>query len=131
MKTNFYGFLIALLLNATIVFAIPGVNPFTSTDTTTSVTMLKASVDGLQCTSTDKRSQLTWSVSNNELAGQLELERSVNGAPFKTIAIIFTTEQKGTAEYAYRDNSVTASTMYRVKIVENNGKATYSTAVSR
>jgi len=131
MKTNFYGFLTALLLNATIVFAIPGVNPFTSSDISISAKMLKASVNGLQCTSTDTRSQLTWSVSNNELAGQLELERSVKGAAFKTIAIIFPGEQKGNAEYAYRDNSVSTSTMYRVKIVENSGKATYSTVVSR
>lgn len=131
MKTNFYGLLIALLLNATIAIAYPGVNPFTSTDSTNLPTAPKVSVEGLQCTLTDARTQLTWSVSNNELADQLELERSVNGAPFKTAAIIFPLEQKGTAEYAYRDNYVNANTQYRIRIVEGNGKSAYSTVVSR
>jgi hypothetical protein len=131
MKTNFYGFLIALLLNATIAFAYPRIAPFTSNDTTTAVTAAKASVDGLQCTSTDKRTQLSWNVNNNELTDQLELERSVNGSAFKTIAIIFPTEDKGIAEYAYRDSNVNANTSYRVKIVEKSGKASYSSSVTR
>lgn len=131
MKTNLYGFVIALLLNATIAIAYPGNTPFTATDSTTSSTAPKATVAGLQCTSTDKRTQLTWSVSNNEMTGQLELERSVNGKAFKTAAIIFTTEETGTAEYAYRDNSVNSKTTYRIKVVQKNGKIEYSTVVSR
>lgn len=131
MKTNFYGFLIALLLNATIAIAYPGAHPFTSSDSTTSVTAPTASVDGLQCSSTDKRTQLTWSVGNNEMAGQLELERSVNGSAFKTIAIIFPTEEKGSSEYAYRDNNMGATAMYRIKIIEKSGKKAYSTSINR
>ncbi len=131
MKTNFYGFIIALLLNATIAMAYPGTNPFTSKDSTSSVSAPKASVEALQCTSTDKRTQLTWSVNNNEGAGQLELERSVNGSSFKTVAIIFTTEDKGTAEYAFRDSNVAANSSYRVKIIDKKGDATYSSVVSR
>lgn len=130
MKTNFYGFVIALLLNATIAIAYPG-GPFTTTDSTTSSTAPKASVTGFQCTSTDKRTQLTWSVNNNEMTGQLELERSVNGKEFKTIAIIFTTEETGTAEYAYRDKEVTANTIYRIRIIHKNGQTGYSTVVHR
>ncbi|MET0463193.1 MAG: hypothetical protein ABW007_08560 [Chitinophagaceae bacterium] len=131
MKTNFYGFIIALLLNATIAMAYPGVNPFTSSASTTAATAPKASVEALQCTCTDKRTQLTWSVNNNEVAGQLELERSINGSSFKTVAIIFTTEDKGTAEYAFRDPNVAANSSYRVKIIDKKGSATYSTVVSR
>lgn len=131
MKTNFYGLLVALLLNATIAIAYPGIAPFASTDSTNSASALKASVQSLQCTSTDARTQLSWTVTNNELADRLELERSVNGAAFKTVAIIFPIEQKGVAEYAYRDNNVHAGTIYRIRIVQNDGKASYSTAISR
>ena len=130
MKTNVYGFIIALLLNVTIAFAYPG-DPFTATDSTTSAAAPKASVSGFQCTSTDKRTQLTWSVNNNEMTGQLELEKSVNGKDFKTIAIIFTTDEAGTAEYAYRDKEVAASTIYRIRIIQKNGQSGYSTAVHR
>jgi len=131
MKTNLYGFIIALLLNATIAIAYPG-SPFTATDpTTSSSTAPKASVTGFQCTSTDKRTQLTWSVNNNEMTGQLELEKSVNGKEFKTIAIIFTTDETGTAEYAYRDKEIAGNTIYRIRIIQKNGQTGYSTVIQR
>ncbi|RYZ54391.1 MAG: hypothetical protein EOP49_05275 [Sphingobacteriales bacterium] len=131
MKTNLYGFIIALLLNATIAIAYPGNAPFTATDSTTSSINARASVAGFQCTATDKRTQLTWSVNNNEMTGQLELERSVNGKDFKTAAIIFPTEETGTAEYVYRDNIIKSNITYRIKIIQKNGKVEYSTAISR
>ena len=130
MKTNLYGFIIALLLNATIAIAYPG--PFTATGSTTlSSAAPKASVTGFQSTSTDKRTQLTWSVNNNEMTGQLELEKSVNGKEFKTIAIIFTTEEAGTAEYAYRDKEIAADAIYRIRIIQKNGQTGYSTVIHR
>jgi len=131
MKTNLYGFIIALLLNATIAIAYPG--PFTATDSTTpsSSAAPKASVTGFQSTSTDKRTQLTWSVNNNEMTGQLELEKSVNGKEFKIIAIIFTTEETGTAEYAYRDKEIATDANYRIRIIQKNGQTEYSTVIGR
>ena len=131
MKTNFYGFLIALLLNASLAIAYTGVSPFASADSTASLTTPKVSVDDFQCSSTDARTQLTWSVKNNEMTDQLVLERSVDGAAFKTLAIIFPTEEKGSSEYAYRDRNMGANTMYRIKITEKNGKTNFSTLISR
>lgn len=131
MKTNFYGFLIALLLSATLAFAYPAEAPFTASHSTPSLTALKASVAGLQCTSTDKRTQLTWSVKNNEMTGQLELERSINGKAFKTAAIIFPVESEGTAEYAFRDSNVSTKASYRIKVIQKNGTISYSSVIAR
>ena len=131
MKTNLYGFLIALLMNATIAIAYPGKIPFTAPNSSSSSTTPKAFIAGFQCSSTDKQSQLTWSVKNNEMADQLVLEKSIGGKDFKAVAVIFTTDEAGTIEYAYRDKEQAAAAVYRIKILQKTGKTEYSTIVSR
>jgi hypothetical protein len=70
---------------------------------------------------------LEWKVTNNETIDQFEIKRSYNGTEFKTIGVVFATEKKGNEEYMFYETiSSFDKAMYRLKIIDNNNKVTYS-----
>jgi hypothetical protein len=75
---------------------------------------------------------LKWKTSTEENSSHFEIERSVNGAPFQKIGSV---NAKGdgniTADYSFIDNSPqTVSNVYRLKVMDKDGKFFYSTLVN-
>jgi hypothetical protein len=66
-------------------------------------------------------------VGNNEMINQFEVERSYDGKEFKTAALVFTSEKKGTEDYMFYEtlNSF-EKVMYRIKITSKSNEVSYS-----
>jgi len=73
---------------------------------------------------------LNWSVSSNENGNRFELEKSDNGASFKTQALVFNTDKQGVEGYNFTDATMlTAKVYYRLKMVGKNESVAYSNVV--
>lgn len=68
--------------------------------------------------------QITWKVAGEENVNRYEVERSLDGRNFTTIATV-STDKKDT--YTYFDPSSNGTVYYRIKNVDNDGKYKYST----
>ena len=70
---------------------------------------------------------LEWQVVNNEAIDQFEIQRSYDGNEFKTVGIVFSSEEKDREEYLFYEtiNSFDKA-MYRLKMIDKNNKVTYS-----
>jgi len=70
---------------------------------------------------------LNWTVADNEIAYNFEVERSFNGRDFTTVAIVFASEKMGTEKYMYYETtSGTDKVMYRLKMIDKNREVDYS-----
>src|SRR5436190_1001736 len=70
---------------------------------------------------------LEWKVTNNETIDQFEIQRSYNGTEFKTIGVVFATEKKDNEDYMFYETiSSVDKAMYRLKMIDNKSKVTYS-----
>ena len=70
---------------------------------------------------------LNWTVADNEIANNFEVERSFNGRDFTTVAIVFASEKMGTEKYMYYETtSGTDKVMYRLKMIDKNREVDYS-----
>lgn len=73
------------------------------------------------------KTNLHWSISSNEQMNLFEVERSIDGKEFKTAAIVFSSEDNGDMKYAFKETIKSVSKIYyRIKMVEKDKKATYS-----
>ncbi|RYZ30664.1 MAG: T9SS type A sorting domain-containing protein [Chitinophagaceae bacterium] len=70
---------------------------------------------------------LNWIVSSNETGNLFELEKSTDGAGFKTQALILTTNKQGEEVYSFTDAKSTSDRIYyRLKMVSQDGVISYS-----
>lgn len=77
--------------------------------------------------SNNQKITLSWTVDMNEDADYYELEKSTNGRDFKSVALIFPTNQTGRENYSYSTAAPTQGTeMYRLKLIDKNGTISYS-----
>jgi len=72
------------------------------------------------------RTEIKWSVAENESANQFEIQKSADGKNFYTTALIFSTTKKGDENYFYKDAAPEGKTYYRIKMIDNAGKVSYS-----
>lgn len=129
MKTNFYGFLIATVLNISLVIAYPGRDVYSTKEFQAVPAGAKATVDAFECLVLHKSTQLNWSVTSNESTNHFILEKTTDGKNFKTVALIFSSEAKGRADYAYPDKTGTAPSSYRIRTLLNNGHSEYTAVI--
>jgi hypothetical protein len=85
---------------------------------------------GFQAVSKAEHTELKWYVADNEGGKQFEIERSSNGKDFSSIAVMFTTEKSGSEAYAFADNSMGTKNFYRIKLIDNTNKISYSKTVA-
>ena len=72
---------------------------------------------------------IAWNVENEPTVSRFEIERSVAGSLFKSIATVYAVDQK--LSYEYNDPDVAnGSNLYRVKVIFSNGKVRYSNTVA-
>ena len=70
---------------------------------------------------------LNWTVADNEIANNFEIERSFNGRDFTSVAVVFATEKMGTENYMYYETiNNNDKVMYRLKMIDKNHEVNYS-----
>lgn len=75
--------------------------------------------------------QLNWNVASNETGDYFELEKSNNGASFKTQTLILNTDKEGEETYSFIDVApFTDKVYYRLKMVNKGGAVSYSNIIS-
>jgi hypothetical protein len=75
------------------------------------------------------RVTLDWAVGNNGDADRFEVERSADGKNFKMIALVFTSEDDGAANYSYFERLKNKKQYYRLKKISKDQKVEYSGVV--
>ena len=88
-----------------------------------------AIVKNLHCRMQKDRVFLDWSIGNNQLVSQIEVEASMDGKNYAMAALIFSTEKKGSDTYNFYDRPTTGQLFYRLKIVHKNKAIRYSDIV--
>jgi hypothetical protein len=64
------------------------------------------------------KATLQWTIANNEIVDQFEVQRSYDGIEFKTIGIVFTSEKKDIEDYLFYETITSFNkVMYRLKMV--------------
>ncbi|HKC34660.1 MAG TPA: T9SS type A sorting domain-containing protein [Chitinophagaceae bacterium] len=71
--------------------------------------------------------RLSWTVANNEVVSKFELQKSVNGSDFNTIAVLNASIKSGAEIYAYNETTIPADkVMYRLKMLSKGFDTYYS-----
>jgi hypothetical protein len=71
------------------------------------------------------KSNLQWTVAENETGYAFELEKSYDGKNFNTAALVFTTTKTGTENYSYKEE-MNRSAFYRLKMINKDNSISYS-----
>jgi len=68
--------------------------------------------------STNSSNHLTWTIVSNQSVSSFEVEKSIDGKDFKTIAVLAATEKFNTENYTYADTAISADKiMYRLRVL--------------
>jgi len=73
----------------------------------------------------NNRSQLQWTVAENETGKYFEVEKSFDGRNYTTLGVVMVTQKVGTETYSYKDD-IQNATYYRLKMVNEDGSVSYS-----
>ena len=119
---NTYLYLDNISINSTYNYNLPyGCS-------STSVATLPLKLTGFQGALVADKTQLQWSVAENETGDLFEVQRSNDGKNFNTVAIVLTTRKQGNESYLYNE-AAQSITYYKLKIVSKDKSATYSNVV--
>ncbi len=73
---------------------------------------------------------LNWNVSENEAGHEFNIEKSIDGKNFSTIAAITTNAKTGRAHYSFTDQSLPeGNSYYRIKIINKDNSISYSKVI--
>ena len=79
---------------------------------------------------TGSKINISWTITENELASQFELEKSLDGKSFATCAIIFATSKNGSEHYSINEKTNNQSLVaYRIKLIYKSSVVFYSNAL--
>ena len=71
--------------------------------------------------------RLSWTVANNEVVNKFELQKSLNGSDFNTIAVLNASAKSGAEIYEYTETTIhTDKVMYRLKMLSKGFNTYYS-----
>jgi hypothetical protein len=74
--------------------------------------------------------RLNWAIANNEVINKFELEKSINGRDYTTIAVLFASEKRGTEHYVYSETITnTDKVMYRLRMLSKGQETYYSNII--
>jgi hypothetical protein len=95
------------------------------------VGVLPVRFTGFQAAASDaEQALLKWYVADNETGKQFEIERSSDGQNFSSIALVLSTPKTGSEQYQFKDALPSARTFYRIKLIDNNNKISYSNTLA-
>ena len=89
-----------------------------------------AIIKNLHCRMQMDRVFLDWTINNNQLVSQIEVESSTDGQNYAMSALIFSTEKNGSDAYIFFEKAKAARIFYRLKIVQKDHAIRYSDIVS-
>jgi len=89
-----------------------------------------AIIRNLHCRMQKDRVFLDWTINNNQLVSQIEVESSTDGKNYAMAGLIFSTEKKGSDAYNFYEKAKSARIFYRLKIVQKDQEVRYSDIVS-
>lgn len=70
---------------------------------------------------------LDWKVADNETVSHFEVQRSLNGGEFATVAVMFATEKNGSENYTYSETILNnEKIMYRLKMIDKQQDIDFS-----
>lgn len=72
---------------------------------------------------------LSWEVGENETADMFEVEKSTDGVNFIMAALVFGTDKAALDNYEFYEKAGNHKVLYRIKLIDKNKKAAYSTVV--
>jgi len=75
---------------------------------------------------TNNKTSIQWVITENETAGQFEVEKSTDGRTFSMVALVFGTDKAQTETYLFYEKSSSKKVSYRIKCVDKNQHITYS-----
>jgi hypothetical protein len=73
--------------------------------------------------------QLQWRVAQEQNLSRYELERSADGSVYTKVAAIPSLNQTTVTTYTHQDNTFLFETYYRLKLVDIDGRFTYSSVI--
>jgi hypothetical protein len=89
--------------------------------------VIPITVNGKQ---TGNRINISWTITENELASQFELEKSLDGKSFSTCAIIFATSKNGLEQYSINEKTSKSTLVaYRIRLIYKSSVVFYSNAL--
>jgi len=70
---------------------------------------------------------LNWTVADNEIASNFEVERSFNGRDYVAVGVVLASEKMGTENYMFYETTTgTDKVMYRLKMIDKHHEVDYS-----
>lgn len=76
------------------------------------------------------KTNLTWTLSGNEMVQQCSVEKSIDGSFFSPVRIVSSTSKSGQESYQFPDALSDSKKYYRIAIKDKQGKVQYSPIVS-
>ena len=73
---------------------------------------------------------LQWEVDENETIYQFEVEKSTDGKNFALAALVFSTDKTANDNYMFFEKAGAEKATYRIKMIDKNGKASYSSVLT-
>jgi len=89
-----------------------------------------AIIKNLHCRMQMDRVFLDWTINNNQLVSQIEVESSTDGKNYAMAGFIFSTDKRGSDAYNFYERAKAARIFYRLKIVHKDQAVRYSDIVS-
>ena len=100
---------------------------FTSSSTTYIISKSQpVKVLSFQGNRTNNKVSMQWVITENETAEQFEVEKSVDGKNFSTVALVFGTDKAQTETYMFYEKNIAKKVSYRIKCIDKNQNVTYS-----
>jgi hypothetical protein len=127
MKIFLPFFFTCILLSA---FSQVPAQQTSATFSSNTATMLKPRVSTFNCTVSNGRAFLHWSLANNQEADQVEVEYSPDAKSFTMAALVFATEKADKDDYYFYEKARKGLSFYRLKILNKDRTILYSDIVS-
>ncbi len=88
-----------------------------------------ATISQLNCSIDKDKARLEWSLSSNELADRLIVQRSKDGKKFEMVGLVFGTDKQETDSYQFFEKWKGKKCFYRIIIIHKDETVSYSPVV--
>jgi hypothetical protein len=89
-----------------------------------------ATISDLNCSIAKDRVILNWSITQNQTADRLIIQRSKNGKKFVMVGLVFGTDKPDTDTYQFHEKVKSKKNSYRIIMIHKDQTVEYSPVVS-
>ena len=98
--------------------------------TVASIDPATAIINNFKCRIQKDRVFLEWTIGNNQLVNQIEVESSTDEKNYALAGLVFSTEKKDSDAYYFYEKARATKIFYRLKIIHKDQTIRYSDIVS-